>query len=487
MIVRPTDLEHKLSALRAFGRFPDDVIERLGDALRASSGWDLHRQNPFELAARWSMDPGVAVDLLVHGVRVGLFDLVWSTVCVFCGAVEYTFDSIDRVPRESFRCTRCDVDISSWLDERVEVSFSLHPSVGDLEIDPFADLASYERYYTSRSVEHARNTRDFMARVQRGHLFLPAAGTGELELFLPAGGSLRLFSWDRHAEVYLTAEVGSPSRSEVEVELLAAAFAPAVLGASPGRVRVRVTNRAPVPAGVIALDGDVELFRHEIETRRAQLAPYLTGHMLLCNDSFRSLFRVQTLDEELALNVRHVTVLFTDLARSTQLYESAGDFAAYSLVRAHFRELHEATAGHGGALVKTMGDAIMAVHTRPVDAVRAALEMLLRIEELNGRLDGEGRALGLRIGVHAGPAIVVHAEGRLDYFGQAVNIAARVQALAEAGTLCMTADVRDGPGVLALLSEAGHSIDMEAVFVRGVVDAVHVCRVRPRGRAPHAR
>jgi class 3 adenylate cyclase len=478
MPIDPIAIDRKLQALRAFEKWPLAEIERFGGALRSGRDWDLFRINPLSFAERHSFEPRMAVDLFVHGVKIGLFDLVWSCVCVFCGAVEYTFDTIDRIPRKSFHCTRCDADIWSWLDERIEVSFSLHASVAHLAIDPFFDIASYERYHTSPSVVHVPETAAYLAWAQRGHVLLPADGRGETDVLLPPGGSLRLFSYDRHAQVLLTADQAHmPYARELDVDVLPAGFSPAVLRAPAGTVRVRLENRAPQPTGVVVLDGDASLFQHNVETNRAAIRPFFSGQMLLCTESFRTLFRIQTLDEELALNVRHVALLFTDLARSTELYDTAGDAAAYGLVREHFRALHDAVDAHGGAIVKTMGDAIMAAFRSPIDAVRAALHMLGRIEELNRRAAPEGWALGLKIGIHAGSAIIVHAEGRLDYFGQTVNIAARVQGLAPPGTICVSGDVHGAPEVTDVLREAGYSGELTTVAVRGLRDKMPVCRL----------
>lgn len=482
LIAAAASLDRKLETLRAFGRWSDDEIERFGSALKTSSSdWELFRINPLDFAGRHGFDPNEVTHLFVHGVRIGLFDLVWSTVCVFCSAVEYTFDTIDRVPRESFHCTRCGTDIYSWLDERVEASFSIHPSVATLSLDPFADIASYERHYTSPSVVHLPETSAYLARAQRGHVLVPAEGTGVMDVVLPHMGSLRLISFDRHAELLVSSDPALASCSrEHEVEVLPASFAPSRLGVPSGDVRIRLVNRAPLPTGVIALEGDAAEFRHSVETHRARLGRYLSGQMLLCNESFRTLFRVQTLDEELALNVRHVTLLFTDLTRSTQLYDRVGDAAAYGRIRSHFRALHAATGRHTGAIVKTMGDAVMAVFSTPRDAVRAAIEMHARTEEMNRAIVADGFPLGLKVGIHAGTAIVVHAEGRLDYFGQTVNVAARVGALAHPGSICLTEEVRSAPEVADILASAGGAGDMASVSVRGLASEMLVCQFTPR-------
>src|ERR1051325_11635557 len=98
-----------------------------------------------------------------------------------------------------------------------------------------------------------------------------------------------------------------------------------------------------------------------------------------------------------------------------------------------------------------MGDAIMAGFSRPLDAVLAAVEMIERIDALNARRHSDGHELGLKVGLHEGAALAVNADDRLDYFGQTVNIAARVQGLAAAGEVWHTDPILDAEGVRGVM------------------------------------
>ena len=85
---------------------------------------------------------------------------------------------------------------------------------------------------------------------------------------------------------------------------------------------------------------------HELLGRRR---PFLTAKRLLTNQTFRDLYRTDTLDVDQRLKITSLTFLFTDLKGSTELYERVGDLVAFDLVRAHFRVLHEIVAAEGGA------------------------------------------------------------------------------------------------------------------------------------------
>ena len=140
------------------------------------------------------------------------------------------------------------------------------------------------------------------------------------------------------------------------------------------------------------------------------------------------------------LAIRDIALLFTDIKGSTALYQRIGDLNAFQLVQQHFDWLREATVRHGGAVVKTIGDAVMAAYPDAARAVAAALDMRAAVERFNqGQPD---RPVSLKIGIHHGAAIAVTLNDELDYFGQTVNIAARVQAMADAQEICITDEVR---------------------------------------------
>ncbi len=179
---------------------------------------------------------------------------------------------------------------------------------------------------------------------------------------------------------------------------------------------------------------------------------FLTAQRLLSNQTFRDIYRAEALDVDQRLRITSLSFLFTDLKGSTELYERVGDLAAYDLVRAHFGVLHEIVAACAGAVVKTIGDAVMATFPTPGRALEAALRMR---EAMRGFNAGRHREdLLVKIGVHEGPCLAVTLNERLDYFGQTVNIAARVQGLAQSRAICATEPVVGDAEAAKLLAQA---------------------------------
>jgi class 3 adenylate cyclase len=180
--------------------------------------------------------------------------------------------------------------------------------------------------------------------------------------------------------------------------------------------RLRRGSGAPSP-----LEGDTE--------------PATRGLDLLLVPPFWELFSGEAPADDESLRVGRVAILFTDLRGSTALYEERGDPRAYHLVRDHFAILSERIERNRGALVKTIGDAVMASFASGADAVRAALESQAELRTRAGELGGE---LVLKAGVHAGACLAVRLNGRLDFFGGAVNTASRVQGLSRGQDVVVT-------------------------------------------------
>lgn len=136
--------------------------------------------------------------------------------------------------------------------------------------------------------------------------------------------------------------------------------------------------------------------------------------------------------------LRDVGILFADIVGSTQLYERLGDQPALSVVQQTLVAVTQAVTAHGGRVVKTIGDEVMAVFDTPEAGFAAAIDIRSGVAALPP-LPVIGGQVRLRIGLHFGPA--VHEDG--DWFGDTVNIAARMVAIANPDQILTTGDLLD--------------------------------------------
>ena len=235
----------------------------------------------------------------------------------------------------------------------------------------------------------------------------------------------------------------------------------------PGPLRLsleNLTERRVLPALWIAADP-----LHNLLGRRK---PFLTAKRLLTNQTFRDIFRTDTLDVDQRLKITSLTFLFTDLKGSTALYERVGDLAAYDLVRQHFGVLYEIVAAEAGAVVKTIGDAVMATFLTPDRALAAALRMREAMARINAERENED--LLLKIGIHEGPCLAVTLNNTQDYFGQTVNMAARVQGLASSRAIFVTKPVVENPNAAKILETSGLQPTMQHAALRGIAESTSV-------------
>jgi class 3 adenylate cyclase len=204
-------------------------------------------------------------------------------------------------------------------------------------------------------------------------------------------------------------------------------------------------------------------FRKQIDDRLG----VVSGLTMLTLPEFHRLFPQQRLLPDESVDVTRVALIFTDLAGSTALYARRGDPRAYHLVRLHFDALFFVVDGCGGAVVKTIGDAILAVFQTPYAALEAAFAMQQAITDLNDSrgLVGDERLI-LKLGLHSGPCLNVTLNDRPDYFGSTVNIAARVQGVSKGNDIVFTEAIYNEPSCAPLLENC--SLQCDHVRLKGI-------------------
>lgn len=191
------------------------------------------------------------------------------------------------------------------------------------------------------------------------------------------------------------------------------------------------------------------------------------GSEIIQNSTFRELMGEETLPPDQSLELMKTTILFTDIRESTRMYSGLGDARAYHLVRDHFRILFAAIQEQSGIAVKTIGDAVMGSFTDEGKALVAAFEAQTRIQDAF-RDHPESERVSIKIGVHSGPTIVVTLNGRLDYFGTAVNTAARIQSMARADEVVMSKAIFEKVENRRIIAKYGKKATRETRALKGL-------------------
>jgi class 3 adenylate cyclase len=433
-------LDEATERTRAF--FDSPLLPRLTQAVRDLPAEELRRMQPYAFARRWSADRQVALNQFLAATRAGMLSMRWDVICPHCRGDKMNLGSLSDVKERAF-CPSCNIDFDVDLDRSLEAVFTPHPQVREV---PKAQYCLGGPGTTPHVVyQH-------LLAPGEEHAFNISLAEGRYRVRVTGSETYRWI--EMHAGADAAGATFKITDSDVEGDdVIAAAGRP---------LAVKFNNAAARKA--LCVIETVEWARDS-----------LSAGQLVADQRFRDLFSNEVLAPGIKLAVEDATILFTDVVGSTAMYNTLGDARAFSLVRTHFDVLHDIVARHGGAIVKTIGDAIMAVFTRPDRALLAAAELHARTDAYV-REHGHDSGVQLKVGLHAGACIAVTLNERLDYFGTTVNLAARVQGLSEGGDIMTTEALASRTDNCDPLRADGWTCTPEQARAKGFKEPVPVLR-----------
>jgi class 3 adenylate cyclase len=406
--VDPVEFEARAERMRA-SPVDGKTTSLLLAYLRDRPDEEVAQLRPFELARTWGSDRREALRGCLHATRAGLLDLQWRINCPVCRVAAVGVGGLSDMTTRS-HCDACNLDYEVDLAAHVEAAFHCNTAVRRVETPVYC--ASSPAFLPHVIVQRT-------------------VAPGEtLSLRAPLAADLHVRTLQGHA----TADVSrlrAPASLEIHVD--------------DHTVRATASGDSEDPTGEILVTSSAPGPVTLLVERAGWSADVVLGTVLLSFPEFLDLFATEAPATGVDLRVGEIAVLFTDLTGSTALYERVGDARAFAMVHEHFRLMTQCVARHGGAVVKTMGDAVMATFSNAPDAVRAALDMV------GDNAKHVEQALSPKVGVHVGPCLMVRANDRLDYFGSTVNVAARLQGQARAGQVVLAQSTVDHPGVSEVL------------------------------------
>jgi len=398
-----------------------ELVARLGETVERGDDFDMAKLRPYALADAWGVPRRKVLELCLQATRAGLFDLRWDLLCPLCRGVKESGSTLEEM-KQRVHCEVCNIDFAANFDRSVELTFRASPTLRRVEERTFCvGGPQLTPHIVAQQLLAPDDGRGVTLPLEAGRYRLRTLGL--------AGGQFLIARPDGAQEVTLTAARDGWSGDELRVSL-----AP----------KLHLEN---------ATDAE-QLFVLE---RMAWSDQASTAAEVTALQVFRDLFSSELLRPGERISVGSLTVLFTDLKDSTRFYQEIGDAPAFGRVMDHFAVLREAIAEEDGALVKTIGDAVMAVFRRPAAAFRAILEAQQRLAAPS---DGAS-PFYLKAGMHHGPCIAVTMNDRLDYFGSVVNMAARLERLSSGEDIVLSDAVRHDPEVEELLSAAENQLILE--------------------------
>jgi class 3 adenylate cyclase len=412
---------------------------RLEDYLDRADELSVRRIRPYALADRWGENRRTVLEMFLRATRAGILDMSWDLLCPNCRGTTEGHTSLSEVSSQS-HCSTCQIDFSVNFDHNIEVVFKPNPSIRSVKFEAAFCVGSPQLQPHVVMSQQIRALRSLPVNLQleSGRYTLRASElAGSISLSADAGGAPRAdirvttFGWppeQQHLSLQPTLNLVNATETDQTFQLERTAW----------------SDQAATAADVTALQ------------------------------VFRDLFASEVIRPGEEISIGSVTLMFTDLRDSTRLYRRIGDASAFGRVREHFQILEQSIASEGGAIVKTMGDSVMATFRNPIAALRAVWHAQTRISEYGEPM------LWLKIGLHQGPCIVVNLNDRLDYFGSTVNIAARLPGFSQGGELVFTEEINDDPEVqqfLAVNSKLG-ALSPFTDHVKGFDEPFRMWRLR---------
>lgn len=399
------------SELRAGPR--SQHVDALIDVITRADDFSVARMRPYVLADMWRVTRREVVDLCLHATRAGLLDLQWDVLCPMCRGAKQTNNKLAGIS-QPVHCASCNIDFFANFEQSVELTFVPNPAIRRVEVFPFCvGGPQLTPHIVVQQWLQPGETRTVKSDLERGRYRARASGL--------AGGQLLRVADSGDSNVAIGArDAGWPNHEPV----------------AASDAGFTLSNETSAP----------QLMLLERLTWSDQA---LTAAEVIALQEFRDLFASEALRPGEAINVGSMAILFTDLRGSTRMYREIGDAPAFGRVMNHFDVLRQAMQEEEGAIVKTIGDAIMAVFRRPAAAIRS----ILRAQELLAHLPEGVQPPNLKAGIHFGPCIAVTQNERLDYFGSTVNIAARLDGLSQGGEIIISQAVADDPEVQQLLQQ----------------------------------
>ncbi|MGD7044959.1 adenylate/guanylate cyclase domain-containing protein [Jeotgalibacillus proteolyticus] len=382
-------------------QFSSKLVEQLRDHLLFNGDDEVLQMKPYALAEKWSEHREQVLALCLHATQKGLLIQSWSLMCPNCRVPKATVSSLSGVTSQ-VHCDLCGIDFNINFDRYIEMRFSVHPAVrkavdqtycmGGPMTSPHITAQHRIKPSDQKKIRIPPFHKEMRLRVlKHNHSAYQKENSGSVLVFGTGG-------WDKDF-------IHFPDQG--------------------GFLEIRNSTENEITV----------VFEETVWDEQAATAQTVTSRQL-----FRDLFSKEVLSPDQQIGIESLTVLFSDLQGSTSLYQTIGDAMAYRQVDEHFAYLKHHIAQNRGAVIKTIGDSVMAVFNRSDDAVAAALEIQAGIDAYNKE---KSTSLTIKLGLFTGPTIAVNANDLLDYFGQTVNLAARIQQQSEGNDIVISKDELD--------------------------------------------
>jgi adenylate cyclase len=420
----------------------NEIVPRtVAEFLLATPEHFLRRIRPLELVEQYNLPKLDLLRFFLLATKEGFFQANWDLICPSCLGAKESVSTLGDF-KTGAHCDYCNIDYSVDYADNLELTFT---PTDRLKLVSRAVFCFGGPYNTAHVVAQEN--------VEPG-------ATSQLDLHLEPG-KYRIRSVSIKEELRFEVVAEQPPR-QFKLHLRDS------FSNTEGR-------KAPQDLSITFINTKDYFQTVKVERVKWRENAVTAGYITTLQD-FRDIFDGEVLRPGIKIGVSNLVIMFTDLKNSTSIYDKHGDSHAFSLVNDHFTVLTEMIAQNNGGVVKTIGDAVMAVFTLPSDAMRCAIEIQKHFSEIDENTDSV-QGLTIKIGLHEGPCIILNLNEKLDYFGSSVNKAARIQSQSKGNDIVISSTLHDESGVLSILESENLIPESFTAKLKGIQDKATLYRL----------
>jgi class 3 adenylate cyclase len=431
-------------------------VQRLADLLTREADLNLARLRPRVLADTWQAPQRAILEMFLSAAKLGLLNMRWDLMCPLCRGAKATAKSLDEVSK-GVHCPTCNIDFEVDFVQNVELTFAPHPQIRTVHDDAYCIGGPM---LTPHILVH--------------QIIAPGETRVLTAKLAPGGYRLRTQRPDVEYWLELDNEDNCPlDRLTIQVDA-------DTIQATPHRIDRPIhdateSDDANCDGSTLVMTNNAPYAQRIFVERSDWYTNAVTAAQVTTLQHFRDLFSDEVLRPGEEIGVQGMTILFSDLVGSTAMYNRRGDAPSYAVVREQFAFLQRIMREYDGAIVKTIGDAIMGAFSDSAKGVGAALAIQKEIAAFNTTHPDE--PLKIKLGLHYGPCIAVNLNGRLDYFGTTVNLAARLEGQSQGGDVVISERLRHDPAVAELLASQAIKVTQFETAIKGFDEHFHLYRL----------
>lgn len=374
-----------------------NIAKKMGELIYQSDDDEVFKIQLPRLAKIWDLNEDELIGPFLIAAKKEYFEICWDIVCPHCRGAKVRARMLRDLLFEN-ECKPCELTFQLDSIEYIDVTFTIHPKVREVREISFCAAEPFKKQHIY-----------FQDRVK--------------------AGEKKVIQHDIESGPYRCRALGQENECLLRV------------GQSHNEERIQWNTSDQLIEEDIGSSITLEVSNNTNQDKMIvfeKITPptyYLSPMKIFNNQLFRNQYTNEAIAAGVQLKLPSQIVLFTDVVDSTKFYKRVGDIEAFKQIKKHFKHIESQLDLYHGVQIKTIGDAVMATFPTVQDVFLASKKMCELIEA------DPDIHFSIRLSVHKGSMIAVNYNSGVDYFGDNVNIGAKLQAISEKNEISFSKEI----------------------------------------------